>query len=251
MGQAANLLLLAGVGLIAGFVNVVAGGGSFLTLPVLIFTGLPAPVANGTNRIAILIQNLFAALRFRQLGVLPLRFALAITAPAVGGAVLGALVASGIEDILFRRILAAIMIAVTLFSLYFRPSRRLSQSSNPSMTKGKWAAVLLAFFFVGFYGGFVQAGVGFLFLSVMVLTGYDLVRANAIKVFVVFLFTILALAIFISKGQVNFVKGLALAVGNTVGGQLGAVASVRRGERFIQKFVTAAIFVFAIKLILS
>jgi len=256
MEEVWKLILLAGVGLIAGFTNVVAGGGSFLTLPVLIFTGLPGPVANGTNRIGILIQNLFAIWRFRKLKVFPWRFGLIITIPAVAGAVLGAYLATEISDAAFKKVLAFIMVLITFVSLYFKPTKKLEERTHSGdslhrVSRKKWLLLIAAFFLVGIYGGFVQAGVGFLILSAIVLSGYDLVHANSIKVFVVFFFTIIALAIFIAKGQVHFARGLALAVGTTIGGQFGAVASVRKGNVFIQRFVTVAILVFAVKLLLG
>ena len=255
MNEIWKLILLAIVGLIAGFVNVVAGGGSFLTLPVLIFAGLPGPVANGTNRIGILIQNIFAVARFHKLKVFPWKFALAVITPATMGAIIGAFMATEISDAAFRKILAVIMIGITFVSLYFKPTKRLQSGEEKvelgSISWKKWAGIITAFFFIGIYGGFVQAGVGFLILSAIVLSGFDLVRGNAIKVFVVLIFTIFALGIFISKGQVNWSMGLSLAVGTTIGGQFGAIASVKKGNKFIQKFVTVAIIVFAIKLLIS
>lgn len=247
--------LLVLVGLIAGFVNVVAGGGSFLTLPVLIFVGLPGPVANGTNRIGIFIQNIFAVMRFHKLKVFPWKFALAVIPTSTAGAIIGALLATEVSDAAFRKILAVIMIVITFVSLYFKPTQKL-QNGGQSVDLGeisgaKWVGITVAFFFIGIYGGFVQAGVGFLILSAIVLSGYDLVRGNAIKVFVVLIFTIFALGIFIASGQVNFVLGLSLAIGTTIGGQFGAIASVKKGNKFIQRFVTVAIIVFAIKLLIG
>jgi len=246
--------LLTGVGLIAGFVNVIAGGGSFLTLPTLIFTGLPATLANGTNRVGLIFQNFFAVLRFKKLKVFPLKFAILVTVPAVFGSILGAYWALQVSDVLFKNILAFFMVAITLISLYLKPTERLKKKShveNDNIPTKKWALIIISFFLIGIYGGFVQAGVGFLILSALSLSGYDLIRSNAIKVFVVLIFTIIAFSMFLMKGQVNFSKGLALAAGMIVGGQLGAVIQVKKGNKFIRNFVTVAIILFAIKLLIG
>ncbi len=250
-----KLVLLSATGLFCGFINVVAGGGSFISLPVLIFMGLPPAVANGTNRIGILIQNIFALWRFHRLRVFPWRFSMAVVAPAVLGALLGAHLATVISQELFKKALAFLMVVVTAVTLYLKPVGKLSQGqkdlSLPELSTKKWAFVLGLFFLIGIYGGFVQAGVGFFILSAILLAGYDLVRGNAVKIFVVLIFTVFALGVFLSKGLVNWEAGLALAVGTTVGGQIGALTSVRRGNKFIQKFVTVLIVIFALKLLIS
>lgn len=247
-------ILLGGVGLIAGFVNVVAGGGSFLTLPTLIFTGLPATLANGTNRVGLIFQNFFAVLRFKKLKVFPLKFAILVTIPAVFGSILGAHWALRVGDVLFKKILAFFMVTITLISLYLKPTERLKKRTLPEnehIPIKKWILIIISFFLIGIYGGFVQAGVGFLILSALSLSGYDLIHSNAIKVFVVLIFTIIAFSMFLIKGQVNFSKGLSLAAGMIVGGQLGAVIQVKKGNKFIRNFVTLAIIFFAVKLLIG
>ncbi len=250
-----KLVLLSLVGLFAGFINVVAGGGSFITLPVLIFSGLPPTVANGTNRVGILIQNIFALWRFKRLKVFPWRFSLLVVGPAVAGALLGAHLATIISQEAFKRALALLMVLVTGVTLYIKPvgklSRRGASSDFPLMGTRRWILILSLFFLIGIYGGFVQAGVGFFILSAVVISGLDLVRGNAVKIFVVLIFTVFALWVFLSKGMVNWAAGLSLAVGTTLGGQLGAIASVKRGNRFIQRFVTVLIIIFALKLLLT
>ncbi len=250
-----KLALLALVGLFAGFINVVAGGGSFITLPVLIFLGLPPSTANGTNRVGILIQNIFALWRFYRLKVFPWKFSLMVVAPAVAGALLGANLATIISQEAFKKALALLMVVVTGVTLYINPVKKLAGSSSvsdfPDLNFKRWALTMFLFFLIGIYGGFVQAGVGFFILSAVLLSGLDLVRGNAVKIFVVLIFTVFALGVFLSRGMVNWTAGLSLAVGTTLGGQLGAIASVKKGNKFIQRFVTVLIVIFALKLLLS
>ncbi len=236
------ILLLAGA--VAGTLNVIAGGGSFLTLPVLIFLGLPATVANGTNRVGILVESVAAVHSFSGKGVLDWRSFRWAALPAAGGALAGALIAVWIDDHSFQRILAILMVAVTLWTLWnpFKPQdvAHVVQRSTLSLS--------LAFFVVGIYGGFVQAGVGFLLLAATTWAGLDLVRGNAVKVLTVLVFTIMALGVFAWQGKVVWLTGIVLAVGFAVGGRLGARLTLTHGHAWVRRVVTLAIVVFAIKL---
>lgn len=241
-----QMLLLAGIGVIAGILNVLAGGGSLLTLPMLIFLGLPAPVANGTNRIAILCQNVVAVSSFKSKGVLPAKLALLCTVPALIGSLIGAQLAIDISEDLFRQLLAGIMIGVVIL-MAVDPAKRLSFDEQ-HMTPLRTAFLLLSFFIIGIYGGFIQAGVGFLIISGLLLHGLDLVRINAVKVFVILFFTIAALAVFVWHGQINYQLGFALAVGNAAGGWIGSHLAVKKGHDWIRRLVFIVVILFAIKL---
>ena len=206
-----ELALLAGAGLVAGALNVVAGGGSFLTLPVLLFLGLPAAVANGTNRVGVLAQNVSGVWGYHRHGALDWGFALWASVPAVIGAALGAWLALRVPDFAFTRMLSFAMLAMTLWSVWKSrggPVERKTGASGPSQ-----ALTLIGFFFVGVYGGFIQAGVGFVILALTSAAGLDLIRGNAVKVLSVLLITVLSLAIFANSGTVDWPRGLALGVG--------------------------------------
>ncbi len=243
-----QLPLLFVVGVVAGILNILAGGGSLLTLPLLIFMGLPSAVANGTNRVAILCQNIFAMRGFSKRGMLPWKLALLCTPPALLGSWVGANLAINIDDQMFKRVLAVIMIGVMIFTAV-DPMKRFRQDS---IELNLWRKIILiiAFFGIGIYGGFVQAGVGFIVITVMLLNGLDLVRINAIKVFVVFAYTFIALGVFIYHGQVDYSLGFALAAGNSVGGMVGSKLAVDKGHDWIKKVVTVTVLVFALKLLL-
>ena len=242
-----QLPLLFAVGVVAGILNILAGGGSLLTLPLLIFMGLPSAVANGTNRIAIFCQNIFAIRGFRKRGVMPLQLALLCTPPALLGSWVGANLAIDLDDQVFKRVLALIMIGVLIFTA-IDPMKRFRQED---VQFGLWRKVLLviSFFGVGIYGGFVQAGVGFLVITALLVHGLDLVRINAIKVFVIFAYTFIALGVFIYHGQVDYSLGFALAAGTSVGGMIGPKLAVDRGHDWIKKVVSVTVLVFALKLL--
>jgi len=235
------------VGFVSGFLNILAGGGSLLTLPLLIFLGLPAPVANATNRVGVLCQNIFAVVSFRRRGVLPLRLGLFCTAPALLGSYLGANWAVDIDELLFKRLLAAIMIGVLLLTLADPLKHR--RSDTVSFTFWRSAALLGSFFLIGIYGGFVQAGVGFLIIPALLVHGLDLVQTNAVKILVILLFTVPALAVFMWHGQVDWPLGLVLAAGNASGGWVASNLAVKKGHDWIKKVVSLTVFVFALKLL--
>ncbi len=243
-----QLPLLFFVGIIAGVLNVLAGGGSLLTLPLLIFMGLPSAVANGTNRIAIFFQNLFAIRGFRKHGVFPGDLVILCTPTALLGSWVGASLAISIEDAVFNRVLAGIMICVLIFTAV-DPMKRMRQEN---VQFGVWRKVVLSvsFFFVGVYGGFVQAGVGFIIIAALLAHGMDLVRINAVKVFVVFVYTFVALCVFIFHGEVNYSLGISLAAGNSIGGMIGPKLAIDKGHDWIKKVVNVTVLAFALKLLI-
>ncbi len=249
MEQVLKLIALAMLGAVAGFLNIMAGGGSLLTLPFLIFLGLPPVMANGTNRVAILVQNVFAVARFHQFQVIPKGIILVVAGPAVFGAVLGAQIAVDIDELLFKRLLAMIMVLVIALT-FFGPTHK---EFKDEMVFGLRRKLILggAFFLIGIYGGFIQGGIGFLIITALTLVGYDLVKTNALKVLVVLVFTPFALAIFVANGQVDWAMGMVLAVGNATGAWLATRVVVEKGHGFIRWFVMAAVAVFAVKLFLG
>ena len=236
------------VGFVAGALNVIAGGGSFLTLPILIFLGLPPTVANGTNRVGIFLQNVAAVWGFHRHQVMDWRYVVWAAVPATFGAALGTWGAVTIGDAAFRRILAFLMIAVTLWTLW-DPLRKHRAFLQPG-ERPRVLPLAAGFFVVGIYGGFVQAGVGFLILATTTLAGLDLVRGNAVKVLSVLVYTALSLALFAVEGKVVWDLGLALAVGMVAGSQVGVRLTVLKGHAWIKGVVTAAVIVFAVKLLL-
>jgi len=240
-----NLVILFGVGTIAGFINVNAGGGSSLTLPTLIFMGLEGALANGTNRIAIFIQNIFAIASFRKHRMHQFRNSAELALFTLPGAVLGALLAVKVSNVLFERILGVVLIFIVI-SLFFSRSYR-DKSDAEEGRKSWWIYPSLVG--IGFYGGFLQIGVGFLFMAALYhLLRLNLVLVNMHKVFIVLIYTLPAILIFMLTGNVNWKFGLALAVGNAAGGWWGAHAAVKGGERIIRIILALAITIMALKL---
>lgn len=232
-------LLLAG-GLAAGVVNTLAGGGSLLTVPLLVLTGLPGTVANGSNRVGVLVQNGVAAWGFRAQGVSGLGGAVPILAPVAAGALAGAAVASQLPADLFERIFGVLML-VLLVPMLRRPRPR-----TPGEARALPPALrTLVFLGIGLYGGAFQAGVGILLIFALSWSGLDLVRTNSIKVVVNFCFTLLTIPVFLLARQIAWPEALTLGVGFAAGGLLGARLAVRGGERVIRPVLVAAVVALA------
>ena len=233
-------LLLTGAGFLAGVINTLAGSGSLITLPVLIFLGLPATVANGTNRIGVILQNIVAGLSFNRSRVLDLRGALVLSVPAIFGSLLGASIAVNLNEELMQRVIGAVMVLM-LFVIVLRPERWLEGTVlNLEKTVNWQQAVVL--FVIGVYGGFIQAGVGIFLLAALVLSvGYDLVRANAVKIIIILVFTLSSLLIFANNNQVDWAAGLLLGLGNMAGAWVAARLAVARGAAWVRWVVIATI----------
>jgi uncharacterized protein len=242
-----QILILVGAGVIAGFINTLAGSGSLLTLPLFMAFGLPAPVANGTNRISILLQSFVAVFSFKRMKILDYSTALKIGIPSVIGSVLGALIAVDVNEKAMKTVIGTLLILM-FFLILFRPSHWLRTHEGNSPLP-MWAQMIV-FFLVGMYGGFIQAGVGFFLLAALVLaSGFDLIKANALKVLMVFIYTPFSLTIFILNHQVDYKLGLIVAVGSMFGAWLGAKLSVKWGPAVVRIILLAVLLVAAVKLL--
>ena len=235
-------------GFACGFINTLAGSGSLITLPLLIFLGLPANVANGTNRVGILLQNLVSVGSFHRQKVLDLRRGAILAAPAIIGSIVGAQIAVNLDEELMRRVIGGLM-AVMLVVLLVRPKRWLAGRPEMLGRHPGWMQMVI-FFLIGIYGGFIQAGVGiFLLAGLVLVTGYDLVRANAVKVLIILFFTVFALAVFILNDQVRWFIGLIVAVGNMLGAWVASRMAVKKGAGFVRWLLIAVVAVSAVLLL--
>ncbi|MEM6538779.1 MAG: sulfite exporter TauE/SafE family protein [Pseudomonadota bacterium] len=243
-----ELFLLTLAGVAAGWVNVLAGGGSLLTVPIMLFAGLPGPVANGTNRIAIIAQNVVAVFSFFRRGFSDFRLSLSLAACACVGAFFGANVGVQIEGVWFNRLVAAIIVGVMII-MAFDGGSTAAEGTQDGKPKNLVLGHAL-FVGAGFWGGFIQIAVGFVMMPILHrVMGLDLVRTNMHKVFVALTFSFVALAVFASKVSIAWEAGAALAIGNAVGGWLGANAAVEKGAPFIRKVLFVALAAMAVKLL--
>lgn len=241
-------LLVIVVGFISGFINTLAGSGSLLTLPVLIFMGLPVNVANGTNRIAILLQSIVGVGGFKQKKVFEWQEGLWLTIPSIIGAFLGSVMAVNLDALIMNRVIGALLV-VMFFVILFKPEKWINEHAGTIKAKPSIFSFVV-FLAIGFYGGFIQAGVGFFLLVGLVLgAGYDLLKANAIKVFIVLAYTIVALGVFIYNKQVSYLLGFVLGFGSMFGAWTATHVAVKWGVSFIRWFLLVTVLAFAIKML--
>ena len=231
-------------GVFVGFINTLAGGGTIISLSIFMFLGLPAGIANGTNRVAVILQNMTSVSQFRRKKVLDFKKANKLAIPTMIGAIAGAQIASDINEAVFRKAIGVVLIVMMYFILT-KPSQWLKGTEALMEKPVSWIQVVI-FFVIGVYGGFVQVGVGYFILAGVVLgAGYDLVKANAIKVWIILLYTPLALIVFILNDQVRWDFGLIHAIGNIIGAYVASRFAVSWGANFVRWFVIVIIIIFA------
>lgn len=211
-----HIALGLGIGLLTGFINTLAGGGSLLTLPFLIFLGLDAPIANGTNRLGIFFQTLVGGVMLQRETRMSLRGSGWYFVPAVAASITGALLAVEIDDKMMRIIIGVVMVLM-LIPLMVNNRKWLATTSNPDHKRNR---PLLVFIFtaIGFYGGFIQAGSGIFLLSALVLVAnYTLPHANVLKNLIIACYTLPALVVFFINDQIHWPFGLLLMAGQMTG----------------------------------
>ena len=219
-------LLLIGGGLAAGVINTMAGGGSALTVPLLVLAGVPGNQANGSNRVGVLAASGAAVASFRRAGVDGLKDATPVLGPAVVGSLVGAFGISRVTDETFETIFGFLLIPIIILTI-FKP--------KPAVGSEPWpvAVTAVVFLCIGMYGGAFQAGVGLVLLAALTRAGFDLVTANSVKVMINLIVTMIALPVFIVQGDVVWAPALVLAAGFLAGGWFGAKLAVRGGERIV------------------
>lgn len=234
------------VGFLAAFLNTVGGGGSLFSVPILTFMGVPITMANATSRVAILFQNFFAVGGFRSKGIeLPWPYSLYLGLASLGGGLIGSLLASRVPDEVFSKIFVGVMV-LSVFLILFDPFK--SSGAEKLTTRHQWIGAIL-FFFIGIYGGFVQAGIGFLVIAVLSsVNNLSLVKSNYVKVFAAIVYTGVSVVVFALEGKIIWFTGLVLAIGHAMGGWYASRWSVDKGEVWIKRIMIVSVIAMAVKL---
>ncbi|RRJ84060.1 sulfite exporter TauE/SafE family protein [Aestuariirhabdus litorea] len=228
------ILALVGAGLVSGFINTLAGGGSMLSLPALMLVGMPPEIANATNRVAVLLQSLTGSSGFNKQGMLERSAIVPILVPTLLGSLAGALIASYLPSVVLKPVLLTTMVIMALVML-FKPATIVPELGTEPFSLAERPMAWGGMFVAGLYGGFVQAGVGFILLAA--LAGglrYDLVRSNALKNVCTAALSVVALGVFVARDQVLWVPGLVLAVGSMSGAYLSVKFAIRASQRTLK-----------------
>ena len=240
-----EIVLLLASGVLVGIINTLGGGGSVITMSLFMAMGMPIGLANGTNRIAVLMQNFSATVAFLRKGMLHIRSGLLLSLPAILGNIFGAMVATEVSDSVFKICLSVVLAIILIYLLLGKDNEQVTGGHG---LKIKWWHYLL-FFIIGFYGGYIYIGLGFLILAIAIWTmKLDIITANVIKGFVIFLSTPFALAVFIYNGQVEWMAGLLHGAGNILGALLASHWAMSWGVKFVRWFTLFIIVVFFIDL---
>ncbi|MDD4235906.1 MAG: sulfite exporter TauE/SafE family protein [Bacteroidales bacterium] len=241
-------LILISAGFVVGIINTMAGSGTVITYSIFMALGMPAPIANGTIRLGVIMQTLAASIKFFKKDKLDIKKALILAIPVIVGSITGAQIAATIDKSIFEKVIGIILLLL-LISIFFDPKKWINGLQHKQKKK-VGIIQLLMFLAIGFYGGFIHIGVGIFLISALVMNaGYDLVRANAIKVFLVFLYSPFALLVYILHDQVLFILGGIAAIGNLFGGMLGAHLAINKGSKFVRYFLVLIIVLFSTKLL--
>lgn len=214
------ILILGGIA--AGIINTLAGNGSAITLSLLIFTGMPADIANATNRIGAAAQTITAVSSLRRTSRTRVLFkdGLWFLIPSIIGSVIGALIAVEVNPDTLRTVIGIVMMGL-LITMITNPKKWARQTNvgKSHKTVLNWAMIFL----IALYGGFLQMGIGIMLLSVLVLVAqYSLRDANVIKLLIALTFVLPAFAVFILSGEIRWIPGMLLAAGQAVGAFIGA-----------------------------
>ena len=240
-----EIILLLASGVLVGIINTLGGGGSVITMSLFMAMGMPIGIANGTNRIAVLMQNFSATVAFLRKGMLHVRSGLLLSLPAILGNIFGAMVATEVSDSVFKICLSVVLAIILVYLLLGKDNEQVTGGHG---LKIKWWHYVL-FFIIGFYGGYIYIGLGFLILAIAIWTmKLDIITANVIKGFVIFLSTPFALAVFIYNGQVEWMAGLLHGVGNILGALLASHWAMSWGVKFVRWFTLFIIVVFFVDL---
>ncbi len=237
-----TILILAG--LLVGIINTLAGNGTVITYTLFLLMGFDTYIANGTPRLGVVMQTLSSSFIFFRKKVLKIRKGFLLSIPVVVGSLAGAQIAASMNETILHYTIAGLMLVMLIFVLY-RPSRWLHGKEGKQTDKLSIKEIII-YLLIGVYGGFIHIGVGILLLAALVLvSGYDLLHANALKVFIVFAYSPFALAVFMMNGQVNYTIGLISSIGNLFGGIIASYMAVSWGARFLQ-WVLVIVILFSV-----
>ncbi len=237
-----EILILVCSGFAVGFINTIAGGATVISLASLMVLGLPFTVANATHRVAALFQTAASTGSFLKQKVLHTPTGLKLGIPVTLGSIPGAWLAVVIDDSSFE-IIAGVALMLMLFTMLLKPGMWMSGKLMTPKIDPKWWHYLL-FLGVGFYGGLIYIGIGYVLLAGLVLgTGFDLLRANALKAFIVMLYIPATLILFILAGLIHWQFALVLSVGQAAGAVVATKVSFKGGNGFIRWFMVVFILI--------
>lgn len=234
--------------IVSGIINTMAGGGSLLLVPALVGLGMPTSVANGTIRLGVLVQSATAAVTFHRRGVREYGVLQRLLFPTLIGAGLGSWAATRLPDTFLRPLFGVVLAGWAVF-LVVRPK---GFESAPTARRAMSPVTYALAAAIGVYGGFLQAGVGFPIIALLVFgVGLDAVTANAVKAGLTGAYSCIALVIFADAGQVAWFEGAVLALGSVLGAWIGSHWQLRAGAAVVRWFLVVTVIVSGVLMVAS
>lgn len=242
MSETAVILMLVLSGVIVGVINTLAGGGAIISMTLFMALGLPIGVANGTNRIAVVLQNFTSSLAFLRKRMLDIKSGVKLSVPAVLGNIAGSFAATYISDTIFTICMTVVMSLVLLYMITDQDHKHIHIHGGRPLNVRWWH--YFVFLLMGFYGGYIYIGLGYLLLAVTIWSmKLDIITANVVKCFIIFVATPFSLVIFMLNGQVDYIYGLWHGLGNVIGALLASHFALVLGAKFVRYFTLAVLVI--------
>ena len=236
--QVITLLVFSGI--IVGIINTLAGGGTILTITMFTSMGLPITMANGTNRIAVVLQNLTSSLTFIKKRMLDVKAGLLLSIPTVVGNILGSMLAMRLDEVIFKWCMGVVLAIILIYMIFDRHKTHIH--GGHSLKLNPWHYVW--FFLIGFYGGYIYIGLGYLVLAITIWTlNLDIITADILKGFVIFVSSPFSMLVFMYNDQVDYAYGLLHGLGNIIGAFLASHYAIGWGVRFVRIFTIVVVVI--------
>lgn len=240
------ITLLVASGILVGIINTLAGGGTVLTISIFTAMGLPITMANGTNRIAVVLQNLTASLTFLRKKMLDVKAGLLLSIPTIIGNIAGSMLATQLDEWIFKLCLGVVLVVILIYMIFDRHKHHLP--AGHSLKLNLWH--YLWFFLIGLYGGYIYIGLGYVVLAITIWTlRLDIVTANILKGFVIFVSSPFSMLVFMYNGQVDYAFGLLHGLGNIIGAFLASHYAIGWGVKFVRWFTIVIVIVCLLDLV--
>ncbi len=240
------LVLLIG-GAVTGLYASTVGGGGLVTLPLLIFSGLPIHMAIGTNRFAIVLLELSSSLKFLKEKKLDLKLGVIMGLAAAGGAVIGSSIVLRIPENVLSLVVAILLLAV--FVIVYNKDK-LGITEKQVNKKNLWLMAVFSFF-LGIYGGFLGPGFGTFIMFLFLLGGLSFIKSAAVSRAVGVFMSVAAMIVFAYHGMINYTYAVSLGIGLALGGWIGAGFAVKKGDQYVKALFIVIIILTAVKLLLE
>ena len=242
MSQTVIVLVLIISGIVVGVINTLAGGGAIISMTLFMTLGLPIGVANGTNRIAVVLQNFTSTIAFLRKRMLNVVSGIKLSIPAVLGNIIGSMVATHISDAIFTICMSVVLSVVLIYMIFDKSTNKRKIPDGHPLELRWWH--FLWFLLLGFYGGYIYIGLGYVVLAVAIWSmGLDLITANVVKCFVIFVATPFSLIIFMMDGQVDYAYGLWHGLGNIIGAAFASHFAMSWGAKFVKYFTIVVLLI--------